>query len=122
VWNVCRVVSVWCLDVLSSACTLYVDACADCLHAIANAATPCHPPSPLHSNTVSARRAQLWRATTESDRGEDVRQCLQALERHVQMAYSVMQQRLLSRHLTLLGPLVQFTGVHISETGGAKAK
>jgi hypothetical protein len=26
-----------------------------------------------------------------------------------------MQQRLLRRHLTLLGPLVQFTGVHISQ-------
>lgn len=63
---------------------------------------------------------QLWRSTNESPQASEVRTCLLALERHVQAAYSEMQQRLLRRHLTLLAPLVQFTGVHISQPG-AKA-
>ncbi len=65
---------------------------------------------------------QLWRTTVASHGAAEVSVCLAALEEHVQAAYSTMQQRMLRRHLTLLGPLIQFTGVHISQPMPAKKK
>ena len=56
---------------------------------------------------------RVWIAAPQAMRitqrlGSNTRQCMKLMEEHIQVAYSVMQQRLLKVHLAALVPVVNF--------------